>query len=79
MLRSLLRHPKGKNIKTYRSDRETAILETIARRPCTVDDLISLLGLQVNEINKYLDVLEAENRIRSVKQERGIFYQLKQS
>jgi len=71
--------PKRKNIKTYRSDRETAILETIARRPCTVDDLISLLGLQVNEINKYLDVLEAENRIRSVKQERGIFYQLKQS
>ena len=70
---------KRKNIKTYRSDRETAILETIARRPCTVDDLISLLGLHVNEINKYLDVLEAENRIRSVKQERGIFYQLRHS
>lgn len=70
---------KRKNIKTYRSDKETAILETIARRPCTVDDLISLLGLHVNEINKYLDVLEAENRIRSVKQERGIFYQLRHS
>ncbi|MFP4064596.1 MAG: radical SAM protein [Bacteroidales bacterium] len=70
---------KRKNIKTYRSDKETAILETIARRPCTVDDLISLLGLHVNEINKYLDVLEAEKRIRSVKQERGIFYQLRHS
>lgn len=70
---------KRKNIKTYRSDKETAILETIARRPCTVDDLISLLGLHVNEINKYLDVLEAEHRIRSVKQERGIFYQLRNS
>ena len=68
-----------KNIKTYRSDKETAILETIARRPCTVEDLISLLGLHVNEINKYLDVLEAEHRIRSVKQERGIFYQLRNS
>jgi len=53
------------------------ILETITRRPCTLDDMIKILGLHINEINKYLDVLEGENRIESVKQDRGVFYQLK--
>ncbi len=68
--------PERKNIKSYRKDTESAILETISRRPCTVDDLVKILGLHINEINKYLDVLESENKIKSVRQERGLFYQL---
>ncbi|MDZ7740491.1 MAG: radical SAM protein [Bacteroidota bacterium] len=67
---------KRKDIQSYRKDAESAILETIARRPCTLDDLVDILGLHVNEINKYLDVLEAENKIESVRQERGLFYRL---
>jgi hypothetical protein len=39
--------------------------------------LIRVLGLHGNEINKYLDVLEAEGRIESIRQERGFFYQRK--
>jgi len=66
-----------KNIQSYRKDAETAILGTITRRPCTVDDLVKILGLHINEINKYLDVLEAEGKIEPVRQERGIFYQIK--
>ena len=65
-----------KDIQSYRKDAETAIIETIARRPCTLDDLSKILGLHVNEINKYLDVLEAENKIEVVKLKRGIFYQV---
>jgi len=65
-----------KNIQSFRSDIESAILETIARRPCTLNDLTKILGLHVNEINKYLDVLEADAKIESVQQERGVFYQL---
>ena len=68
--------PERKEIKSYRKDTESAILETISRRPCTVDDLVKILGLHINEINKYLDVLESENKIKSVRQERGLFYQL---
>lgn len=64
-----------KKIQSYRKDTETAIIETIARRPCTLDDLTKILGIHINEINKYLDVLEAENKIETVHQERGIFYQ----
>jgi len=63
-----------KDSPSYRSDTETAILETIARRPCTIEDLTSILGLHANEVNKYLDVLDAENKITSVRQPRGIFY-----
>jgi len=65
-----------KNIQSYRSDAETAILETISRRPCTIEDLMNILGIHISEINKYLDVLEEEKRIETVRQERGVFYQI---
>lgn len=63
--------------KSYRKDTESAILETIRRRPCTLNDLQEILGLHINEINKYLDVLEAEGKIKVMQQERGFFYQVK--
>ena len=66
-----------KKVQSYRKDAETAIVETIARRPCTLHDLSKILGLHVNEINKYLDVLEAENKIEVVHLKRGLFYQIK--
>jgi len=66
-----------KKIQSYRNDMETAIIETIARRPCTLEDLTKILGMHVNEINKYLDVLEADKKIEAVQQERGVFYQKK--
>jgi len=70
--------PKRKNIQSYRSDAETTILETIARRPCTLVDLTQILGMHGSEINKYLDVLDAENKITTIQQERGTFYQVKE-
>lgn len=69
--------PKRKEIKSYREDTETAILETIFRRPCTLDDLSEILGLHKNEINKYLDVLESDDKIEIIRQSRGIFYKIK--
>jgi len=66
-----------KDIKSYREDIESAILETIQRRPCTLNDLSEIIGLHFNEINKYLDVLESDGKIESVRQKRGIFYKVK--
>ena len=68
--------PNRKQIKSYRKDIESAILETISRRPCTLIDLSQILGKHINEVNKYLDVLENEKKITTVKQERGWFYQI---
>lgn len=70
--------PKRKNIQSYRKDIETAILETIYRRPCTLDDLVRITGSHINEVNKYLDVLDADKKIEAVRLERGLFYQIKQ-
>ncbi len=68
---------KRKNLQSYRNDKESAIIETIERRPCTLEDLSEILGLHINEINKYLDVLESDNKIEAIRQDRGIFYQKK--
>jgi len=65
------------NISSYNGNVESAILETIARRPCTLDDLHRLLGIHVNEINKYLGTLESEGKITTQSLERGVFYELK--
>ncbi len=65
--------------KSFRSDVEQAILETISRRPCTLEDLCRILGLHENEINKYLSTLESEAKIETLNMERGLFYQLKRS
>lgn len=67
-----------KKSEAYRNDTENAIIETILRRPCTVDDLTKILGVHINEVNKYLDVLEADHRIEQVQEERGLFYQINQ-
>jgi len=64
-------------VRSYRSDLEGAILETIARRPCTLADLEKILGLHINEINKYLGVLEEGGKIETRVQERGTFYQIR--
>ncbi|MGB4051770.1 MAG: radical SAM protein [Methanoculleus sp.] len=50
------------------------LLATIKRRPCTIDDLVGTLGLRPAEISKCLRVLEAEGRIESIRETRGIFY-----
>ncbi|MBD0777540.1 radical SAM protein [Maribacter sp. ANRC-HE7] len=64
-------------IESYNGDIETAIMETIARRPCTLDDLHNFLGIHSNEINKYLGNLESSDIIETVNLERGVFYELK--
>ncbi|MEN8224699.1 MAG: radical SAM protein [Bacteroidota bacterium] len=71
--------PKRKEVKSYREDIETAIMETLARRPCTIDDLSEILGVHATEINKYLGVLEEGNKITTSVQSRGIFYMLQKN
>jgi wyosine [tRNA(Phe)-imidazoG37] synthetase (radical SAM superfamily) len=62
---------------SYRTDLESVILETISRRPCTLRDLEKILGMQKNEINKYLGTMEDSGKIETVEQDRGTFYQIR--
>ena len=68
--------PEHKALFAYRKDTAAAILGTIARRPCTSKDLSEILGLQVKEVDTYLKSMEADEKIKMVKQKRGLFYQL---
>ena len=70
--------PGQKALLAYRKDTEAAILGTIARRPCTSKDLSEILGLLVKEVNTYLKSMESSNKIKGIKQKRGVFYQLSQ-
>ncbi len=64
------------DVESYNTDIEGTILSTISRRPCTLDDLHQILGIHVNEINKYLGTLELNNKIKSTTLDRGVFYEL---
>lgn len=64
------------DVDSYNTNIEGTILATIARRPCTLDDLNQILGIHVNEINKYLGTLELNKKIKSTTLKRGVFYEL---
>lgn len=66
-----------KKINSYRKDIEAAILETIARRPCTIEDLSNIMALHIDEINKYIGILDNDKKIEIINQKRGLFYQTK--
>lgn len=66
-------------VQSYRKDLENVIIETVARRPCTSLDIVKITGLHINEINKYLDVLETKGRITNFRLNDRIFYQIKSS
>lgn len=67
--------PRNK-IRSYQKDVEQQIIETIKRRPCTDKDLSEMLGIHINEINKYLSELLHEGSVTTQQQERGTFYRI---
>jgi wyosine [tRNA(Phe)-imidazoG37] synthetase (radical SAM superfamily) len=58
-----------------RQDIESAILETIHRRPSTRDDLVAILNADPEQMDKLLAGLESQGRIEARHQARGLFYQ----
>ncbi len=68
-----------KKITSFSKDIEGNILSTLKRRPCTAKDVSHSLGLHLNEINKYLQVLLETDKIEGEEQERGVFFKVKSS
>ena len=54
---------------------EAMVMETIHRRPCTVDDLTAALNLEKEKLKILMKRLILENKVKSVQQDRGMFYQ----
>jgi wyosine [tRNA(Phe)-imidazoG37] synthetase (radical SAM superfamily) len=54
---------KREEIAAFNQNLENCILNTIIRRPLTIDDLVVLTGKNRLELFKYIDVLEKEKKI----------------
>ncbi|MCD6451101.1 MAG: radical SAM protein [Acidobacteria bacterium] len=48
----------------YHEDIEEAIIELLTRRPCGIIEMSYSLGIHLNEVVKYIEVLEREGRIK---------------
>ncbi len=55
---------KRDEIKAFSKNLENSILNTINRRPLTIDDLAELTGKKHSELYKYIDILIKEKKIR---------------
>jgi wyosine [tRNA(Phe)-imidazoG37] synthetase (radical SAM superfamily) len=60
---------------THFNDNEEKILNLIARRPCTSDDICNALQLHTNETLKYLDKLNREGRVDYKLHHHCVYYQ----
>ena len=60
-----------------RKEAESVLLEMIARRPCTLDDLVTTLGMPAPAIHTIVAALATAEKIEAVQLDRGLFYQLK--
>jgi len=52
----------------------TDLLELLARRPCTLDDIAAGLSIHRNEAVKFLNALEKENKIISKRRGNKVYY-----
>lgn len=55
-------------------DIEQGMAATLARRPCTAEDLAQIMGIHINEVSKILRQLHSEDKVRVKREARGVFY-----
>ena len=65
---------RREEIPTFSANLENSLLNTIRRRPLTLDDLAALTARGEDELRRYLDVLEKEKKIQPVIVGERIFY-----
>lgn len=68
--RDTQRHERGADI-------EEDLLNLLARRPCSIDDISSGLNVHKNEILKYIEPLVKNHRVEEVRRGSVVYYQLK--
>ena len=68
------RASRREEIAAFSSNLENSLLNTIRRRPLTLDDLAALTAKDEAELRRYLEVLEKEKKVRPVIEGGRIFY-----
>jgi len=54
--------------------KKSEVQALLSRRPCTVEEISTSLGLNVNEVVKYLRILESEGKLRMRKHGERTFF-----
>jgi wyosine [tRNA(Phe)-imidazoG37] synthetase (radical SAM superfamily) len=65
---------RREEIPAFSLNLENSLLNTIRRRPLTLDDLAALTAKDEHELRRYLDILEKEKKITPVIEGGRIFY-----
>ena len=66
-------------IMSFKESYSRLILQTLRRRPCTIEDLNAMLGIHPAEVQKYVNHLLEEDKIEVEKLERGQFLKIKKA
>jgi wyosine [tRNA(Phe)-imidazoG37] synthetase (radical SAM superfamily) len=72
----VMKYKNRTEIASYRKENELSIVEAISRRPLTTSDIHEVTGMHIHEIEKYLDVLVHDKKVKHVIGDRGVFYQI---
>lgn len=59
------------------NEAKEVVKSLLLRRPCTAEDMASILNLHINEITKILRQFSAEGLVKSHREIRGVFFQWK--
>ena len=65
---------RREEIPAFSANLENSLLNTIRRRPLTLDDLLALTAKEESELRRYLDILEREKKVQPVITGGRIFY-----
>jgi wyosine [tRNA(Phe)-imidazoG37] synthetase (radical SAM superfamily) len=66
---------RREEVRAFSHDLERNILDTVRRRPLTLDDLTAMTGLPRHQLSPYIDILEKEKKLRPAIVGRNIFYE----
>lgn len=75
-IKIISKYKNRKKINSYDGNIADKIVNLLKRRPCTLSDLETVLGIHRNELNKYLSMLEQDNKITKIQKDRGFFYKI---
>jgi len=73
----IVAHFHKKGLTPEEENLKDIILDMIRRRPVTIEDISESLGTHKNEVLKYIDMLERENKIKAVSYENKDYYEPK--
>jgi wyosine [tRNA(Phe)-imidazoG37] synthetase (radical SAM superfamily) len=75
----VIHHYNRKGHNSFRSDVEDVILSTLARRPCSTDDLAKSLGLAPGVVAKHVGALERAGHLERVAVSGQVQYRVRQA